>query len=1112
LAKPVFYDPSGKRRRASKNVVLGIIVALFLALAVLIFSILSVAVPKALPYAEREQSIPLPAQISPLRNALKKLGAWIPTARKGALDVKQLRVGFYVPWDPDSRTSLEKNIGALDWVAPVTMTIYGEKHQINLLNDPKFDALMSSDEHKQVKVFPVLQNAQNDTWDGAGLAALLRDPRVRASMITQLIPVLKSHNGAGIVYDFEELPQESLADYLKLIEETKARFKPLGWQVTLTLSVAESQSPQAERFAQASDKIFVMNYDEHDTSSQAGPIASQKWFVDNLSQALRHIPANKMILAIGSYAYDWHGGRVDNMSVEEAWFAAKDTEALPTFDKMSGNPTFSYKDEEDNQVHNIWFLDAASAWNQLMAADTQGVAGVALWRLGSEDPGFWPVLDKFESHNPADISQIQSTAFNQIDPRGKGELLRIVARPTLGARELSYDKQNAVRDETYTKLPSPFVTLQYGYKPKMVALTFDDGPDGTYTPQILDILERKHAPATFFLIGENVLEHPTIVNRIFSGGSGSEIGSHSYTHPNLAQDSSQGVKLELSLTQRVIQAYTGRSVRLFRAPYFGDAEPTTNDELLPATQAQDEGYTNVGLHVDSEDWQRPGVNGIIANTLNALDKETDTRSAQIILLHDGGGDRQQTVDSLPQLIDSLRARGYEIVPVSRLAGLKTTDVMPEIKGRELWLVRADVGIFLLAAGVMHLLKWIFYAAISLGIARAFMLALLALWSHFSRMNEAMPDIDSSLFVTVLIPAFNEAKVIEDSVQRVLASEEIQLEVIVIDDGSSDGTGEIVRKAFGQDTRVTLLELENGGKARALNAGINISKGEIIISLDADTQFEPLTITRLARWFSNPKIGAVAGNAKVGNKINLATRWQAIEYITAQNLERRALDQLEAITVVPGAVGAWRKQALADVGGYPVDTLAEDQDLTISIQRKGWEIAYDVEAVAWTEAPESFRALARQRFRWAFGTLQCLWKHNQVIKSRTPAGLAYIGLPQAWVFQIAFAVISPIIDSALLLSLASVVVRIQQHGWAQTHSDVLTMGVFWLMFTSIDALCGWIAYRLEPQKQHYPVFLLIGQRFMYRQIMYWVVLKAVSAALRGPHVGWGKLERTGSVEM
>ena len=352
--------------------------------------------------------------------------------------------------------------------------------------------------------------------------------------------------------------------------------------------------------------------------------------------------------------------------------------------------------------------------------------------------------------------------------------------------------------------------------------------------------------------------------------------------------------------------------------------------------------------------------------------------------------------------------------------------------------------------------------------------------------------------------------IERAVRRVLDSRDVEVSVIVIDDGSADATSAVVTQAFGDDPRVRLMTLTNGGKARALNTALAEIDGEVVIALDADTQFEPTTIARLARWFVDPTLGAVAGNAKVGNRVNLVTRWQALEYVTAQNLERRAFARLNAMTVVPGAVGAWRTAALRAVGGYPVDTLAEDQDLTIAIQRAGWQVRYDQYAVAWTEAPETFRGLAKQRFRWAFGTLQCLWKHGGAIRDGKPRGLAWVGLPQAFLFQIVMASISPVIDLALVISFISTWQRVENHGWAQTEGDIGKMLGFWLLFTAIDALSAAIAFALERRERWRLLWLLVPQRIGYRQIMYYVVLKAIVQAIRGPTVGWGKLERSGRV--
>ena len=292
-----------------------------------------------------------------------------------------------------------------------------------------------------------------------------------------------------------------------------------------------------------------------------------------------------------------------------------------------------------------------------------------------------------------------------------------------------------------------------------------------------------------------------------------------------------------------------------------------------------------------------------------------------------------------------------------------------------------------------------------------------------------------------------------------------LEVIVIDDGSKDRTSEIVEQAFGKRSARAPDQARKWRKGPRAQPRLEIAKSDIVIALDADTQFEPDTIARLARWFAaDDRLAAVAGNAKVGNRINIVTKWQALEYVTAQNLERRALARLGAMTVVPGAVGAWRKQAIMEVGGYPPDTLAEDQDLTIAVQRAGWRVAYDQSAVAWTEAPQSFRQLARQRFRWAFGTIQCVWKHKRMMADGWPRGLAFVGLPQTILFQLLFAMVSPIIDLALVVNIFSTITSIHEHGYTAVKGDLHHVALFWMLFAAIDLTAGLIAFALERREK------------------------------------------------
>ena len=199
-------------------------------------------------------------------------------------------------------------------------------------------------------------------------------------------------------------------------------------------------------------------------------------------------------------------------------------------------------------------------------------------------------------------------------------------------------------------------------------------------------------------------------------------------------------------------------------------------------------------------------------------------------------------------------------------------------------------------------------------------------------------------VAVLIPAYNEEKVIERTVRAALDSDYPNLRVIVIDDGSNDARWKLRAQRFQQEEaagRVLMLTKPNSGKAEALNFGLEHLDGEeIFVGIDADTVIAPDAISLLVPHFLDPKVGAIAGNAKVGNRVNLWTRWQALEYITSQNFERRALNTLGAVSVVPGAIGAWRVSAVREAGGYHTDTVAEDADLTMALLRRGYRVEYE----------------------------------------------------------------------------------------------------------------------------------------------------------------------------
>src|SRR5262245_37446462 len=425
---------------------------------------------------------------------------------------------------------------------------------------------------------------------------------------------------------------------------------------------------------------------------------------------------------------------------------------------------------------------------------------------------------------------------------------------------------------------------------------------------------------------------------------------------------------------------------------------------------------------------------------------------------------------------------------------------------------------LLSLPVFMTLKWLgqlltglFILAICLGIARVLFLSGAGLGNRRAEARHVPPSLpEPPPLQTVLVPAHNEGKVIVGAVRHILVSDYPNLEVIVIDDGSTDDTSEQIRVHYAEDPRVKLFTIANGGKAAALTFGLKHARGQVVVALDADTHLEKDAISKLVRWFGDAAVGAVAGNAKVGNRINMITRWQALEYVTSQNLERRALAALGCITVVPGAIGAWKREALERLGGFPLDTLAEDQDLTIALLRADYKVLYDSTAIGWTEAPSTVGDLLKQRFRWAFATLQCLSKRRSVTLNPHGGTLGLTALPQTWPFPCLLSLLAPLVDVALLSRLAKSSYHPLQHP-DQFDSDTLVkVLIYYLAFLLIDCTCAAIALAMERKEKWSLVPWLVVQRFGYRQLMYCVVLKAMLTASLGPLVGWGKLERKATV--
>ncbi|WP_245716525.1 bifunctional polysaccharide deacetylase/glycosyltransferase family 2 protein [Micromonospora humi] len=640
-------------------------------------------------------------------------------------------------------------------------------------------------------------------------------------------------------------------------------------------------------------------------------------------------------------------------------------------------------------------------------------------------------------------------------------------------------------------------TQSHRLPPRTVALTFDDGPDARWTPEVLRVLDKHQVKATFFVIGTQVVRNPELARRMVADGH--ELGVHTFTHPDLAALPGWRRELEYAQTQLAIASATGVRTSLLRFPYSSSADAYTDRDWPMLRQAGELGYLTVVNDVDSRDWEKPSVDAMLANATPAGTGGT------IALWHDAGGDRAGTVAALDRYIPMMRQRGYTFTTVSEGFGRTLTDAGVTGPGAQVAAPRADrwrgdvlVGAVRAADGMFRVFGVFFVVVGVLTVGRALLLFVLALRHAYRRRRRDWswgPPVTAP--VSVIVPAHNEKEGIAAAVRSLAAGDHPGgIEVVVVDDGSTDGTADIVAALGLPDVRV--VRKPNGGKPSALNTGVALARHELIVMVDGDTIFEPDAVRRLVQPFADPRVGVVAGNVKVGNRRSLIAKWQHIEYVIGFNLDRRLYETLHCMPTVPGAIGAFRREALAQVGGMTDETLAEDTDVTMALGRAGWHIVYEESARAWTEAPATLGQLWKQRYRWSYGTMQAMWKHRRAVLDRGPSGrftrrcLSFLTL-----FGVLLPLAAPVID---LLALYGLI-------FLDRGETVLA----WLAMLAVQFLTAVVAFRLDREKLGV-LWVLPLQQFVYRQLMYLVLLQSVVTALTGGRLGWQKLRRTGELDL
>jgi cellulose synthase/poly-beta-1,6-N-acetylglucosamine synthase-like glycosyltransferase/peptidoglycan/xylan/chitin deacetylase (PgdA/CDA1 family) len=872
------------------------------------------------------------------------------------------------------------------------------------------------------------------------------------------------------------------------------------------------------------DYLILMAYDQHHAQTKPGPNSSQKWIEAAVDNMVAQVPASKVILAMAAFGHDWKMNAKKVMTTadvtyQQAMASASNSEAKIDFDNDSYNLHFQYYDSE-NKIHQVYFVDAATNFNTVRYATELNLAGTALWRLGGEDLRLWDFYDKPMTKTA--LQKFDFVQFNKIKSviapvfEGEGEILDIVASPKDGTIRSEVDKESMlISEEFYDALPSTYVIRRFGATNKRkIVLSYDDGPDPKYTKQILDTLAYYHVPASFFLVGYQIENNIPIVKRIFREGH--EIGNHTFTHPDMSLVGSQRASIEMDATRLLIECITGHSTILFRAPFNADSEPGKYEELAPLALSRKKNYITVGESIDPNDWRHELQESTQADTIfkrvveiyqkkiHNLDPSDTTISGSIILLHDAGGDRTNTVKATGMIIRYFQSKGYEFTTVADLLGKKPDDVMPPVAQDKqyYWLqfnyVLAELGYL---GGNFFFAVFLVFLLLS-----SLRLIFMGITAGLEKKKRSLLLQNKSIFptplVSVIVPAYNEEVNAVSSIHNLLKCDYPEFEIIFIDDGSTDTTYEIVKKAFANDARVKVFTKQNGGKASALNNGVGHANGDFLVCIDADTKLAYNAISMLMRNFyiadhaSNEKVGAIAGAVKVGNEVNLLTKWQSIEYITSQNFDRKGFAYLNAITVVPGAIGAFRKDAIIEAGGFTTDTLAEDCDITVRILKAGYTVINEPAAHAFTEVPEKMSQFMKQRVRWSFGVLQTFWKHKETLFNTHYKSLGLVAMPDMLLFRYIIPFFMPLADVLMIIGLIT--------------GNVEKIGLYFLLFVVVDAIISGISFAFEKEHPSKLIWL-IPQRLVYRWIMMVVFFKAIRRAIKGELQVWGVLKRTGNVK-
>ena len=984
----------------------------------------------------------------------------------GSISRRQI-MAFLPAADPAARTAVMRHCGQIDLLFEDAYSVSDADGSVRLLSSAPIHGLGT-------RTLPILKFSQH--LSDETVAAILSDP-AKLSGLALRLGLLNEGPRAGLCLDMSARPEISSL----LIEAAVRTLIPEGKRCVI--GSADALFWNDRPLVDALDHGVALVF--RTSNSPATPPASKLWFSDMVDRASRLIDSDKLVFGVGTRGQIWRSGAsgVDTLPFVEAMATISAAGAAVTYITWANAVKSRYVDTS-GVLNEIWAVDALSVHKQLERIGPE--TAVAVWPIGAEDPAIWDVLKDIKP-----IEEILSAPIDldsAVQMEGEGIVI-VSAEPLLsGSRSLIMDDHSKkILSETYQIIPAPARLVRHGQQDAAIVMSFGDLPPVDIWPELFGILDESGVEATFLVSQRELIDKAEMAQRIVAAGH-----TLGLKEPHRKRPASLLNEITERARQLLIADRTGVRPRLVEAGEVGDwsGQVRQADQLIRA------GYVP--------------VIPVVAYGPNALETVTEevpthwfsrSNNYNRIAIRAGPQDWNRVLTGLPPLLGGLHDKGYQFLSVREVAGLTLDQAMPvAIRQPQ---VAAKI-VFAVAKFMQNELNVIFVLFLIYSAARSLIYLMLAIARRPKR--EFNPVWTPPL--TVLIPAFNEEKVIESCIRSILGSAYPDLRVIVVDDGSTDATFDVVTRGFGNDPKVTVLRQANGGKWAAANYALEEMETPFFLIADADSVFTPETIGWLVQQFQDESIGAVAGIVEVGNRDSWLGSCQALEYIVSQSIIRRAQEVFDGILVVPGAVGAWRTAAVRKAGLFSGNTVTEDADLTVAVHRAGYRVVFQEQARSVTEAPASARDFMRQRLRWTFGMLQTSWKHRGAIAEGRTVG--YISIVDAIWFGVLSSLLAPLVDLFLVVLLVQGIWAIAANDVALIASVPPALVLAYFALTALDVINALVAFWFEKRFDWWLLFLVPFLRFGYRQLLYISTIRALLQAMTGTVAHWNKLDRTGNV--